>query len=72
MGHGMRDLITTLLDVAGLVAVAVGVGILVSSAPAPWATGAGVLTAGVLILGGSQLIATLGKPAPRDQQEARR
>lgn len=68
MGHGMRDLITTLLDVAGLLAVAVGVGLLVAAVPAPWATGAGVVVAGALVLGGSQVIAGLGTPK-RQRQE---
>lgn len=52
----MRDLITTLLDVAGLLAVAIGIGVLVAT----WSTGAGIVTAGALVLAGSQLIDRIG------------
>ena len=52
----MRDLITTLLDVVGLLAVAIGIGVVVAT----WSTGAGIVTAGVLVLAGSQLVDRIG------------
>ncbi len=52
----MRDLITTLLDVIGLLAVAIGIGVVVAT----WSTGAGIVTAGVLVLAGSQLVDRIG------------
>lgn len=52
----MRDLITTLLDAAGLLTVSIGVGVLVAT----WSTGGGIVTTGALVLAGSQLVDRIG------------
>lgn len=57
----MRDYMTTLLDLLGLLAIAAGVG-----AAAGYVIGwAGIAVSGVVLIVGSQLIAWLGRPAKR-------
>lgn len=48
----MRDVVTTALEVAGLVAVAIALGLAVAA----WSTAAGVGTSGVALVGAAALI----------------
>lgn len=50
-GRLVRDLLTSLLDAVGLLAVAAGVG----AGLAPWVGWFGLAVAGVIVLGGSLL-----------------
>lgn len=56
----MRDLITTVLEVAGLVLVDAAAGVAVAS----WSLPGGMAVAGVGLIGSSALLALLA-PAPR-------
>jgi len=53
----MRDLVTTLLDVLGLLLIAAGL----AAALAPWIGWAALAAAGVVVLAGSQLAALAGR-----------
>ncbi len=55
----MRELVTTLLDVLGLLLVAAGAGL----AAAVWIGWAGLAVSGVVVLAGSALAARIGRPA---------
>ncbi len=56
----MRELVTTLLDTAGLLLIAAGVCALLL----PWIGWGALLFAGVVVLAGSWLAARQGRPVP--------